>query len=167
MTLRRVATPKRRRRPQGRAHDPVPQHPDGATDVFFPADDIARRVGRLTDGGADHAVESVGSEAVIRQALSSLTSPGICATLGLRGGRNPISVDQTHLLDGRTLTGVIEGAIDPHEFLPDLAAHWMAGRFPVERLVQTFPFEKIDDAFAAVTAGDVVKAVLTFDNQEN
>lgn len=88
----------------------------------------------------------------------------MCATLGLRAGRNPITVDQTHLLNGRTLTGVIEGDVDPHRFLPELADLWRDGRFPVEKLVRTFDFTKLDDALGAVRSGEVVKAVLTFDN---
>lgn len=154
--------------------DPNPRRHDlarrlGATEVLSPHDeqDIGRRVRRLTGGGANYAVESVGTEAVIRQALSALASPGVCATLGLRAGRNPVSVDQTHLLSGRTLTGVIEGDVDPHRFLPELAALWRDGRFPVDELVQTFDFTKLDDALAAVASGEVVKAVLTFDIQGN
>ncbi|WP_289454452.1 zinc-binding dehydrogenase, partial [Klebsiella pneumoniae] len=55
--------------------DPNPRRHDlarrlGATEVLSPHDeqDIGRRVRRLTGGGADYAVESVGTEAVIRQA---------------------------------------------------------------------------------------------------
>ncbi|MDM7487710.1 NAD(P)-dependent alcohol dehydrogenase [Rhodococcus sp. GXMU-t2271] len=140
----------------------------GATETLTPAGhpDVGRRIRELTGGGVDFAVEAVGSEDVIRQALSSLTAPGTCATLGLRAGRNPVTVDQTHLLGGRTLTGVIEGDADPHVFLPDLVRLWQQGSFPVEKLIRTFPFERFDEALAAVRAGDAVKAVLTFDRQE-
>ncbi|MEU5844006.1 NAD(P)-dependent alcohol dehydrogenase [Rhodococcus sp. NPDC047139] len=149
--------------PNPRRHGPARRL--GATEVISPQDEenLGRRLREITGGGADYVIESVGTEAVIRQALSSLTSPGVCATLGLRPGRNPVSIDQTHLLSGRTLTGVIEGGIDPHRFLPELAALWRDGRFPVDELVQTFDFTKFDDALAAVTSGEVVKAVLTFD----
>lgn len=147
--------------PNSRRHDLAGRL--GASAVLSPDEHTARRIRDLTGGGADFAVESVGSEAVIRQALSSLASPGTCATLGLRAGRNPITLDQTHLLSGRTLTGVIEGDADPHRFLPQLAQWWREGRFPVDALVQTFPFEKFGDALAAAEAGEVVKAVLTFE----
>jgi aryl-alcohol dehydrogenase len=33
---------------------------------------------------------------------------------------NDITVDQGHLLFGRTLTGVISGDADPHTFIPRL-----------------------------------------------
>ncbi|QPG44113.1 MULTISPECIES: NAD(P)-dependent alcohol dehydrogenase [unclassified Rhodococcus (in: high G+C Gram-positive bacteria)] len=140
----------------------------GATETLNPDEhpDPGRRIREITGGGVDHAVEAVGTEAVIRQALASLTIPGTCVTLGLRAGRNPVTVDQTHLLNGRTLTGVIEGDADPHVFLPELVRLWQQGSFPVEKLIRTFPFERFDEALAAVRAGDVVKAVLTFDPQE-
>lgn len=150
--------------PNRRRHDLAREL--GATEVTSPDehDDLGRHLRRLTGGGADFAVEAVGTESVVRQALSSLGSPGMCATLGLQAGRNPITVDQTHLLGGRTLTGVIEGDADPHRFLPELADLWRDGRFPVEKLVRTFDFTKLDDALDAVRSGEVVKAVLTFDN---
>lgn len=56
----------------------------------------------------------------------------ICATVGLQGFRNPIRIDQSHLLMGRTLTGVIEGDADPHELIPQLLDLWREGRFPFE-----------------------------------
>ncbi|MGO4203424.1 NAD(P)-dependent alcohol dehydrogenase [Rhodococcus sp. TAF43] len=124
--------------------------------------DVGRAVRHASDGGVDFAVESVGTDSVVRQALSSLRAPGTCATLGLRPGRNPITVDQSHLLNGRTLTGVIEGDADPLVFLPRLVDLWRQGRFPIEKIVRTFPIDRIDDAVTAARSGDVVKAVLTF-----
>ncbi|BCN47088.1 zinc-binding alcohol dehydrogenase [Prescottella equi] len=136
----------------------------GATAALSPVDvdDVGRAVRRESGGGVDFAVESVGTEQVVRHALSSLRPPGVCATLGLLPGRNPITIDQSHLLNGRTLTGVIEGDTDPLTFLPMLVDLWRQGRFPVEKLVRTFPIDRIDDAIAATRSGEVVKAVLTF-----
>jgi aryl-alcohol dehydrogenase len=47
-------------------------------------------------------------------------------------------------------------------FLPQLLRWQQEGRFPVEKMMSFFPFEKINDAAAAVRAGEVGKAVLTF-----
>jgi len=140
----------------------------GATMTLSPDDhdDVGRVVRHSTGGGVDYAVESVGTEAVVRQALAALGSPGVCATLGLRAGRNAVLIDQSHLLVGRTLTGVIEGDADPQTFLPHLVDLWQTGLFPVEKLVRTFPFDQIDAALDAVTAGTVVKAVLTFPSDD-
>ena len=82
----------------------------GASTALDPAVDRLPR-------GLDFSVETVGSSEVVGAALGVLGSPGRCVTLGFRGPRNPITIDQGHLLFGRTLTGVIEGDIDPHRFI--------------------------------------------------
>ena len=110
--------------------------------------------------GVDLAVEAVGSQEALTTALRALASPGHCATVGWRGPRNPLTVDQGHLLQGRTLTGVIEGDTVPGRFIPRLLELHAAGRFPFERLITTFPFADIGAAVAAARAGEEVKPVL-------
>ena len=113
-------------------------------------------------GAVDAVLDTVGTEEVVRAALRALRSPGTCATVGFRGGRNPVTIDQGHLLYGRTLTGVIEGDVDPQEFIPRLVELHRAGRFPVDRLVTTFAFGELPAALEAARSGQVVKPVLLF-----
>jgi aryl-alcohol dehydrogenase len=133
----------------------------GATHVFDPTEhtDLVAEIGGQV-GGLDYTVEAVGLDSVIRQALETLRSPGTCATLGLKSLKNEILIDQGHLLLGRTLTGVIEGDADPHTFIPELIELWRAGKFPFEKLIQTFPLDKINDAIDSFRSGLVVKPVL-------
>lgn len=137
----------------------------GATHVFDSSevDERSRVITRLSDGGLDYTVDAVGSGQVVRRALRALRSPGTCATLGLQGANNEITVDQEHLLRGRTLTGVIEGDARPHEFIPELIRLWRDGGFPFDTFVRRFPFDQINEVIAAARAGTVVKPVLTFD----
>lgn len=133
----------------------------GATHTINPttAEDVPRAVRKAT-GGLDLAMEAVGLGAVVRDALTSLRSPGVCATVGLQGFTNEIMIDQSHLLMGRTLTGVIEGDADPHELIPRLVDLWRAGRFPLERLITEYSFEDVATAVDDLRAGRVVKPVL-------
>ena len=96
--------------------------------------------------GMDFALEAVGAPEVIGAALKTLASPGTCVTLGFRGSPNPVTLDQGHLLYGRTLTGVIEGDVDPHVFIPQLIDLHAAGEFPLEKLVTTFPLADVNAA---------------------
>ncbi len=48
-------------------------------------------------------------------------------------------------------------------FIPQLAELWRQGRFPIARLVSTFCFDEINDAVAAMEAGDAIKPVVLFD----
>jgi aryl-alcohol dehydrogenase len=57
--------------------------------------------------------------------------------------------------------GIIEGDSEPDVFLPVLIDHWRAGRLPLERLIQAYPFEAINAAIKAQHRGECVKLVLT------
>lgn len=121
---------------------------------------------RAPDGAGDlrvdAALDTVGSQAAVEAALRSLRSPGTCATVGFRGARNPVTIDQGRLVFGRTLTGVIEGDADPQALIPRLADLHADGRFPLERLITEFAFERLPEALAAARGGDAIKPVLRF-----
>lgn len=140
----------------------------GATHVIDPREsaDVVWDVLQLTDGGLHTSMEAVGLAATVQQALGALRSPGTCATLGLQGLENEMTIDQGHLLIGRTLTGVIEGDAEPRTFIPMLIELWQRGEFPFDELVQTFPFRRIDEAIEASRSGRVVKSVLVFDQED-
>ncbi|WP_083913428.1 DUF4334 domain-containing protein [Nocardia concava] len=134
----------------------------GASAAFAPAE-AKDGIRAATGSGVDFAVDCVGSPDVVRAAVGALDSPGVCATVGVRGKANPIELDQTKLVGkGQTVRGVVEGDSVPSAFVPLLVDLYRAGRFPVDRMVTTFPFEKINDAVAATRDGTAVKAVLTF-----
>ncbi|MET9386309.1 NAD(P)-dependent alcohol dehydrogenase [Streptomyces sp. NPDC002928] len=137
----------------------------GCTHTLDPdaTDDLDWALAEITGAGADFTVDTVGSDTVVRQALQALRTPGVCATLGLQSMENNVTIDQGHLLMGRTLTGVIEGDADPRILVPRLIDLWRQGRFPFDRLVQRYPFHRIEDAVEAGRTGTVVKPVLVFD----
>jgi aryl-alcohol dehydrogenase len=64
---------------------------------------------------------------------------------------------------GRRLSGVVEGDSDPQTFIPELIALYREGKFPFDRLVKTFSFEEINEAFEASEAGRVIKPVVVFE----
>lgn len=123
----------------------------------------ADRIRELTDGlGVRYTVDCIGYPPVTRAALESLQSPGICATVGFRGVPSEITVDQGHLLFGRSLVGVIEGDAVAATFIPRLLDLYRQGRFPFDEIIDTFAFTDINGAIDAVHRGAVTKAVLTF-----
>lgn len=137
----------------------------GATHTVNPQEtkDLVWDVMQIAAPGVHYSFDAVGFGPVIRQALEVLRSPGHCATVGFQGLEHEITIDQGHLLLGRRLSGVIEGDADPQVWVPKLIELYRNGQFPVEKLVQTFPFEKINDAIAASEAGQVIKPIVVFD----
>jgi aryl-alcohol dehydrogenase len=67
-------------------------------------------------------------------------------------------------LVGKTVTGILEGGADPHVVIPRLIGLWQEGRFPIERLVETFPLSAINEAEQASLTGLVIKPVLLVDD---
>jgi aryl-alcohol dehydrogenase len=134
----------------------------GATHAVDPAAeaDVVARVEAICPGGVACSVDAVGLGPVIAQALRVLRSPGLCATVGFQGNRNPVEIDHGHLLFGRGLVGVVEGDADPRTFIPRMLELYERGDFPFDRLIRTFPFERVNDALEAARSGAVVKPVV-------
>lgn len=126
----------------------------GATSAVAPDDLVA------TGAQATSVLDTVGSQSAVDAALAAVAPHGVCATVALRTGSNRVSISQSRLLWGRSLTGVIEGDADIARDVPLLAALWRNGRLPVERLITPFPFERIADAVEAMRTGAAVKPVV-------
>lgn len=119
------------------------------------------RVKELTGGGATYGIDTTAVPAVVKQAQQSLGIRGTLVALGL--GPDEYQIDAIDLLqNGKRVMGSIEGDSDPQEMIPRLLAMRADGRFDVDHLIATYPFEKINDAVADLHDGKVVKAVLTW-----
>ena len=67
------------------------------------------------------------------------------------------------LLTGQKIRGICEGEVDPLLFIPLMLDHYKNGNFPFDRLITTYPFDKINEAIDAQHRGECVKPVLVFD----
>ena len=64
------------------------------------------------------------------------------------------------LAQGQSLKGILGGSATPQLFIPLMIDYWRQGRFPFDRLVTTFDFENIGQAWAECAAGSAIKPVL-------
>lgn len=133
----------------------------GATDtVDARAIDPVAAIRKLTGGGAGHVLESSGNVLVFRQAVDAAAIGGVIGIVGAPFGREA-AVDVADFVNSsKRIVGIVEGGGVPHLFIPALAALHAAGRLPVERLVTTFPFDRINAAAQAAASGEAVKPVL-------
>jgi aryl-alcohol dehydrogenase len=116
---------------------------------------------RLTGVGVPYTVDTTAVPEIARQAVVSLAPLGTCAILGLGPAGTEVSVDMTNLLvPGRTVTGVAEGDSRPDEFIPQLLELHRQGRFPFDRLIDTYALNDINKAVEDLESGKAVKAVL-------
>lgn len=135
----------------------------GATHVIDPAQgDIAALIRAILPDGVEFAFETSGREAVVEAALSSLSSHGLLGLVGVPPRpESSLSINLAAFITyGHRIHGIIEGDSDLDSFIPELVDLYRAGRFPFDRLIQTFPLADINCALEAQARGDCVKAVL-------
>ncbi len=123
----------------------------GAADAIEPGAGLPR---------ARHAVDTTGRSDVIGRAVGALRRCGTLALVGM-GGTAEFDI-MTVMAGGIRIRGVIEGDAVPADFLPRLIELQREGRFPVEKMITTYPFEEIERAAQDALAGRAVKPVLTF-----
>lgn len=123
--------------------------------------DAVEAVKRITGGGVDVSLEASGSPAALRQAVDCTVATGTCGIVGAPAFGTEVSLDVNVLLTGgRVVRGIVEGESVPDVFIPRLVSLWQQGRFPVERLITHYDFDRIDEAARDAEEGRVVKPVL-------
>jgi aryl-alcohol dehydrogenase len=133
----------------------------GATDIIPGSDQLGARVLDLSDGGVDYAIEATNGSNLVAEACSSLRQLGVCAMVGGASPRARVELVHTDMLQkGKRLIGVMGGGGQTPAFHVSLMKLQAQGRFPLEKLVQEFPFEQINEAITASDAGTVVKPIL-------
>ncbi len=101
------------------------------------------------------------SPSVFRQAVECTAPTGVCGLIGAAAFGTEASLDMNSILTmGRTIRGIVEGDSVPGLFLPRLVELWEQGRFPVDRLMTFYDFDRINEAVADAEAGTSVKPVL-------
>ncbi|NMG55506.1 NAD(P)-dependent alcohol dehydrogenase [Aromatoleum aromaticum] len=137
----------------------------GASHVFDPfnTEDLVASIKAATGGGVTHSLDSTGLPPVIAKAIDC-TLPG--GTVGLLGVPAPDAAVPVTLLDllvkSVTLRPITEGDANPQEFIPRMVQLYRDGKFPFDKLITTYRFENINDAFKATETGEAIKPVLVF-----
>lgn len=135
----------------------------GATRIIDGAsEDAVEAIRAATDGrGAHCSFDTTGVPAVAAQAFRCLRKRGRAAYVAAPPAGTVYGVDAYDLLNsGGSIRGVIEGDAVPSEFIPALIDHYRAGRLPLDKLVTSYPFDRINEAVRDTETGAAVKAVL-------
>lgn len=141
----------------------------GATDVLAAGEtDVLDAVRELTAGrGADTTIEAAGAQVTVDQAIRMTGKGGEVVFVGAGSRDVRINVPQFTGLVGsaKTFKGCLFGSADVHRDIPRLVEWYQAGQLSLDALVsRTFSLDAINDGLAAVSAGEVVSAVVNFDS---
>jgi aryl-alcohol dehydrogenase len=134
----------------------------GATHALNPADgDLAPAVRAILPAGVDYAFDTTGNPGVLTATMGCLGSKGVFGIVGVSPPGTPVPGDLVSVVTfGHTIKGIIEGDSDPDVFIPELIAHYRAGRLPFDKMIKTYPLSQINQAIADQHHGKCVKVVL-------
>jgi aryl-alcohol dehydrogenase len=135
----------------------------GATHCIDPAKDadLAAAVRAIVAEGVDYAFDTTGIPALQQATMQCLGSKAVFGIVGITPPGTPVPGDMGQVMTlGHTIKGIIEGDSDPDVFIPELIAHYQAGRLPFDRMITTYPLSQINQAIADQHHGKCVKVVL-------
>ena len=134
----------------------------GATHtVSARTENVADRLRQIRPGGFDYVLEITAIPDMLALAVELLSPMGTAALIGGAPAGTKAPIDMNSLLNGgRKLRGIAQGDSLPQVFIPRLAEFYAAGRFPFDRLVRSYAFADINQAFEDAARGEVIKPVL-------
>jgi alcohol dehydrogenase len=115
--------------------------------IDYRTTDVVQEVKRLTGGGADVAIEALGTQGTFENALRSLRPGGTLSSLGVYSGKLQVPYDAfaAGLGDHRIVTTLCPGG---KERMRRLMALVESGRFdPLPLLTHTYSLDRIGEAY--------------------
>ncbi len=136
----------------------------GATHAVRAGENAVAEIRAATQGGAEFAFESVGSEAVLAQAYAATRRGGMTVATGLPHPSRQFAVPAVSLVaEERTVRGSYMGSAVPLRDLPRFVALYRAGRLAVDRLLtHRLSLDEINDGFDRLAEGKAVRQIILF-----
>jgi S-(hydroxymethyl)glutathione dehydrogenase / alcohol dehydrogenase len=142
----------------------------GASDTILVAEDgavVPEEALRLTGTGVDYAFDVVGAPGTLEQAFQALRPGGKAIAIGMADASVTVTVPLLNLIFEKQLTGTYNGSIQPHVDIPAALDAYMAGQFPLDRLVsRRYALDQIDMAINDLHAGGSGRGVIVFDGED-
>jgi len=125
------------------------------------SDNPMAEIVELTRGGAHFSPDTTGVPAVVANSINCLRARSVNAQVAAPP-RGTMYAAEASVVVGRGITvrGVVEGDANPQLFIPRMIGFFRDGRLPLDKLVKTYPLEKINEAVGDLESGRVVKPVL-------
>jgi len=112
---------------------------------------------------ADYAFEVIGNTEAISQAFDMVHAGGEAIMVGVSPFGSKTSIDTRGLVSEKVLRSCLGGSIRPPVDIPRFVDLYMGGKLKLDELIsRTYPLERINEAFAAMKAGEVARSVVTF-----
>jgi Zn-dependent alcohol dehydrogenase len=136
----------------------------GATHVIDSRrQDVAQEVLAITGSGTHWALDAIGRQETVTQAMASLRPGGTTFVIGLGGPADRVSVPLNNLVQAeKSLQGSLYGSSNIGVQLPQILDLYRAGRIPLDQLRgSTYRLDDVNEALAGLSGGAVGRAVIS------
>ena len=137
----------------------------GATDLVNPKDgDPVQRIKDMTRGGVHHAVECLGTKATAEQAFQMLAVGGTATIVGMVPFGQKLELHGFDFLRERKIQGSSMGSNRFRVDMPRLIDFYLQRKLHLDDWISDrIPLSEINEGFANMKAGKVVRSVIAFD----
>jgi S-(hydroxymethyl)glutathione dehydrogenase/alcohol dehydrogenase len=127
-------------------------------------ENVAKTLKKLTGGGADVALECVGSGALVATAYGSVRRGGKTVVVGVAPPKDMTTFRTASItFEEKTLMGSYFGSARPREDAPRILGLYKSGRVKLDELVtRTYAIDEAPQAFADLEAGRNARGVIVF-----
>jgi S-(hydroxymethyl)glutathione dehydrogenase/alcohol dehydrogenase len=135
----------------------------GATHACKPGE-LDELKGQLTGDGFDYSFEAIGNPITIRAAFDAIRRGGTACIIGVGGMDQNVSFNAFEVFFAeKTFKGSYYGSADVRGDFHRLLRLWQAGQLDLEGMItRKITIDDINDAFAQMKAGEVIRQVITF-----
>lgn len=128
--------------------------------------DLAESLREITGGGPDFIFETVGGVATTQTAIDATPSGGTAVIVGIPAPSALATIQIDRLVEGgRRILGSKYGSSRPAVDFTRYARLHLAGRLPVERLIdREIRIDEVETAFDRLRAGEGLRSVAVFEN---
>lgn len=131
------------------------------------ATDPLNQIRQLTEGmGVDYAFDAIALPETTAQAYKAIAKNGVLVIVGLAPATQlslPIA-PLNLVLTQKTVMGVLYGDARPRNDIPTMLKMYETGRLKLDELVtQTYTLDQINEAYADMIAGKIIRGVIEFD----
>jgi S-(hydroxymethyl)glutathione dehydrogenase/alcohol dehydrogenase len=137
----------------------------GATDVINSrAEDPAKKIVEMTDGGVDYAFDTFGGAITTEQMMGSIRKGGTGVIIGLAPEGMTAGVPLVDMVrNQKSLVGSYYGSGSPHESFRKLVEFHKKGQIDVASLItRRYPLDQINEAYDALGRGEDGRGVIMF-----
>ena len=125
-----------------------------------------RRLALARTLGADDVIEAAGRAEGFQLALEAARPGGTVVFLGKMAVGQPVTFRWGSLMGERRIVRSSYGGARPRRDFPWLARAYLDGRLKLDELItRRLRLDQVNDGFAGMVKGDVVRAVLLFDRE--